>query len=475
MTGERDFLRRLGDIVGPRGIIEAAPEMEPYVVDWRNLNHGKALCVLRPDSTEAVAGAVKLCAEAGVAVVPQGGNTSMVDGATPDASARQVVLSLSRLNRIRLIDEVDMTMTLDAGVIVKAAHDAAAEVGCAFPLSFSAEGSATIGGALSTNAGGNNTIRYGNARDLLLGLEVVLPDGRIWNGLRSLRKDNTGYALKHLFAGAEGTLGIITGAVMKLAPRARSEELVLCSVPDVDAALRLYRRFRIHDETSLRAFEYLSGLSVDLVLQNVEGVVLPFQTRSDHYVLVDLASTRVDDTLRELAETILSEAFEAGEVTDAVIADSLSQRKALWRLREEQSEAQKRAGASVKNDVSVPISRVPDLVRLGREAVEKLFPGVRAAPFGHMGDGNIHLNFVKPEGSDDQEFLARSDDLMAAVNAVVRELGGSFSAEHGIGRLKVDTMAKWREGPELDLMHVIKGAIDPGYLLNPDKMLNRSA
>ena len=471
MVSDRDFLRQLGDIVGPRGLIEAASDMEPYVVDWRNLNHGKALCVLRPDSTEAIAKSVKLCAEAGVAIVPQGGNTSMVDGATPDASARQVVLSLSRLNRIRQIDEIDMTMTLDAGVIVKTAQDAAAEVGCAFPLSFSAEGSATIGGALSTNAGGNNTIRYGNARELMLGLEVVLPDGRIWNGLRSLRKDNTGYALKHVFAGAEGTLGIITGAVMKLAPRARSEELVLCSVPDVDAALRLYLRFRSHDETSLRAFEYLSGVGVDLAVQNIEGVVVPLPTRADHYVLIDLASTRKNDTLRELAETILSDALEAGDVTDAVIADSLSQRNALWRLREEQSEAQKRAGASVKNDVSVPVSRVPDLIRLGRQVVEKLFPGVRAAPFGHMGDGNIHLNFVKPEGSDDQAFLKRSGELMNAVNAVVRELGGSFSAEHGIGRLKVETMAHWREGPELDVMRAIKAAIDPRGLLNPDKVL----
>jgi FAD/FMN-containing dehydrogenase len=474
-VNDRDFLGQLGGIVGPRGLIEAPLDMEPYVVDWRKLNHGKALCVLRPDSTEAVAGVVKLCAEAGVAIVPQGGNTSMVDGATPDGSARQVVLSLTRLNRIRLIDEIDMTMTLDAGVVVKIAQDAAAEAGCAFPLSFSAEGSATIGGALSTNAGGNNTIRYGNARDLMLGLEVVLPDGRIWNGLRSLRKDNTGYALKHLFAGAEGTLGIITGAVMKLAPRARSEELVLCSVPDVEAALRLYRRFRSHDETSLRAFEYLSGPCIDLAVQHVEGVVLPFAARSDHYVLIDLASTRVNDTLRDLAETILSEAFEAGDATDAVIADSLSQRKALWRLREEQSEAQKRAGASVKNDVSVPVSRVPDLIRRGQEAVAKLFPGVRAAPFGHMGDGNIHLNFVKPEGSDDQAFLARSGELMDAVNAVVRDLGGSFSAEHGIGRLKVETMAQWRAGPELDVMRAIKAALDPYGTLNPDKMLKPGA
>jgi FAD/FMN-containing dehydrogenase len=398
----------------------------------------------------------------------------MVDGATPDDSGRQVVLSLARLNRVRAIDTVDMTMTLDAGVTVKAAQDAAAEAGCTFPLSFSAEGSATIGGALSTNAGGNYTIRFGNTRDLMLGLEVVLPDGRIWNGLRALRKDNTGYTLRHLFAGAEGTLGIITGAVIKLAPMMRSEELMFCAVADPDAALRLYRRFRTADEMSLRAFEYLSGRAVDLAIRNIEGVVLPLASRSEHYVLVDLASTRADG-LRALAESVLSEAFEAGDVGDAVIADSLAQRGALWRLREEQSDAQKRAGANVKNDVSVPVSRGPDLIRLATEAVERLIPGVRSAPFGHMGDGNIHLNFVKPEGSDDGAFLARSGEVMEAVNAVVRELGGSFSAEHGVGRLKVDTMADWRAGPELDLMHAIKTAIDPRGLLNPGKVLKAPA
>lgn len=473
MSTDTDFLRRLEATVGARGLITDEAEMAPYAVDWRGLNHGKALCVLRPDTTEAVAAAVKLCAGAGVGIVPQGGNTSMVDGATPDGTARQAVLSLARLNRIRAVDVVDMTMTLDAGVIVQAAQEAAAEAGCLFPLSFSAEGSATIGGVLSTNAGGNNTIRYGNARDAMLGLEVVLPDGRIWNGLRSLRKDNTGYALRHLFAGAEGTLGIVTGAVMKMVRRARNEELVFCAMPDVDAALALYRRFRDHDETSLRAFEYLSGVSVDLAVRNVEGVALPLDQPSPHYVLVDLASTRKDDRLRDLAETILSEALEEGEVSDAVIADSVAQRRALWRIREEQSEAQKRAGASVKNDVSVPVSRVPDLIRLGAEAVEALFPGVRTAPFGHIGDGNIHMNFVRPQGWDDEAFLARADELMHAVSEVVRDLGGSFSAEHGIGRLKVKTLADWRQGPELDLMCAIKDAIDPHGILNPGKLLER--
>ncbi|PZO80627.1 MAG: hydroxyacid dehydrogenase [Mesorhizobium amorphae] len=465
------LLDRLVNALGPRGVLTDSADLAPFLSDWRGLFQGQALCVLRPDTTQGVADAVRLCGEAGVSLVPQGGNTSMVAGATPDATGRQIVLSLSRLNRIRAVDEIDMAIVLDAGVIVQRAQATAAEKGCTLPLSFSAEGSATIGGALSTNAGGNNTIRFGNARDLLLGLEVVLPDGRIWNGMRPLRKDNTGYALRHLFAGAEGTLGIVTGAVLKLVPQARSEEVMLCALPDAQAALSLYRRLRAYDESSLRAFEFISGTGMELALAHIEGVERPLAERAPAYALVDLASTRRNDTLRDIAEEVVGEALEAGEVLDAVIADSLAQRAALWRLREEQSEAQKRAGANVKNDVSVPVSRVPDLIRLGAEAVERLVPGTRAAPFGHLGDGNIHLNFVKPEGADDAGFLVRSGEIADAINAVVRGLDGSFSAEHGIGRIKTETLRKWREGPELDTMRAIKRAIDPQSLMNPGKLL----
>ena len=465
------LLDRLGALLGPKGLLTDPADLEPHLADWRALYRGRTPCVLRPAGTAELAEAVRLCAEAGVALVPQGGNTSMVGGATPDESGRQVVVSLARMNRIRDLDPLDMTMTAEAGVVLKAAQDAAAAAGCLFPLSLGAEGTATIGGVLSTNAGGNTTVRYGNARELMLGLEVVLPDGQVWDGLRRLRKDNTGYALRHLFVGAEGTLGIITAAVLRLFPRPRESEVAFCAVADEDAALALFRRFRDRDEGAVRAFEYMSGLGVDFAARHIEGVSWPLPARADHVVLVDLASSRPDAGLRALMEAVLEEALAAGEVLDAVIAESDAQRAALWRIREEHPEAQKREGASVKNDVSVPVSRVPELIRRASAACRALVPGIRPVPFGHMGDGNIHMNLEQPQGMDPAAFLARSHEIMETVNAVVRELGGSFSAEHGIGRLKTDMMEEWRGGAELDLMRRIKAAVDPRGIMNPGKVL----
>jgi FAD/FMN-containing dehydrogenase len=465
------LLTQLSALLGPRGLLTDAASLEPHLADWRALYRGATPCVVRPGSTAELAEAVKLCAAAGVPLVPQGGNTSMVGGATPDESGRQIVVSLARLNRVRDIDPMDMTMTCEAGVILKAAQEAAAAADCLFPLSLGAEGSATIGGVLSTNAGGNTTVRYGNARELMLGLEVVLPDGQIWNGLRRLRKDNTGYALRHLFVGAEGTLGFITAAVLRLFPRARESAVAFCAVRDEDAALALFRRFRDRDETSVRAFEYLSGEGVGFALKHIEGCTNPLAGRHDHYVLVDLASSRPEAGLRELLEAVLEQAMEAGEVLDAALAESEAQKAAIWRIREEHPEAQKREGASVKNDVSVPVSKVPELIRRSSEACRQLIPGVRPVPFGHLGDGNIHMNLEQPVGMDPAAFLARSHDIMDTVNAVVRDLGGSFSAEHGIGRLKTDMMEDWRGGAELALMQAIKAAVDPRGLMNPGKVL----
>ncbi len=465
------LLGQLSALLGPRGLLTEAADLEPYLADWRALYRGRTPCVIRPGSTAELAEAVKLCAAAGVPMVPQGGNTSMVGGATPDESGAQVVVSMARMNRVREIDPLDMTMTAEAGLVLKAAQDAAAETGCLFPLSLGVEGTATIGGVLSTNAGGNTTVRYGNARELMLGLEVVLPDGQVWNGLRRLRKDNTGYALRHLFVGAEGTLGFITAAVLRLFPRPRETEVAFCTVRDEDAALALFRRFRDRDEGAVRAFEYLSGLGVDFALKHIEGCSLPVARRADHYVLVDLASSRPAAGLRELIEAVLEEALEAGEVLDAAIAGSEAQRAAIWRIREEHPEAQKREGASVKNDVSVPVSRVPELIRRASEACRRLIPGVRPVPFGHLGDGNIHMNLEQPVDMDGAAFLARSHEIMDTVNEVVRDLGGSFSAEHGIGRLKTDMMEDWRGGAELALMQRIKQAVDPHGLMNPGKVL----
>jgi FAD/FMN-containing dehydrogenase len=324
---------------------------------------------------------------------------------------------------------------------------------------------------LSTNAGGNTTVRYGNARELMLGLEAVLPDGQVWNGLRRLRKDNTGYALRHLLVGGEGTLGIITAAVLRLFPRPREAEVAFCAVRDADAALALFRRFRDRDEGAVRAFEYMSGVGVDLAVKHIEGVAHPTATRTAHYALVDLASSRPDAGLRRLLEDVLEAAHDSGEVLDAAIGESEAQRAALWRIREEHPEAQKREGASVKNDVSVPVSKVPELIRRASAALVALIPGSRPVPFGHMGDGNIHMNLMQPEGMDAAAFRARGEEVMDAVNAVVRDLDGSFSAEHGIGRLKTDMMEEWRGGAELDLMRRIKAAVDPQRVMNPGKVL----
>jgi FAD/FMN-containing dehydrogenase len=459
------------EILGPLGILTEPADIAPHLSDWRGLYQGQAMAVLRPASTAEVSACVQLCAAQGIAIIPQGGNTSMVGGATPEARPRQVVLSLARMNRVREVDTADMTMTVEAGLVLARAQQVAAEHGVLFPLSLGAEGTAMIGGLLSTNAGGNTTVRYGNARELMLGLEVVLPDGRVINGLRRLRKDNTGYALRHLFVGAEGTLGIITAAVLRLFPAARETATALCAVPSEDAALALFRRFRTADEGAVRAFEYMSGIGMGMVLATIEGAGLPLAAPSDHYVLVDLAASREGAGLRHLMETVLEAAMEAGEVEDAALAESEAQRAAIWRLREEHPEAQKRAGASVKNDVSVPVSSVPELIRRASAACRELIPGSRPVPFGHMGDGNIHMNLAQPEGMSAGDFLARSHDIMDVVNEVVRELGGSFSAEHGIGRLKTDMMEAWRGGAELDAMRRIKAALDPQGIMNPGKLL----
>jgi FAD/FMN-containing dehydrogenase len=465
------LIARLKTLLGPAGVLTDQADTAPYAEDWRRLYRGHARAVLRPGSTADLAAAVCACAEAGVRIVPQGGNTSMVGGAVPAEDGREVVLSLSRMNRVRDVDPIDMTLTIEAGATLKAAQDAAEAAGCLLPLSIGSEGSAQVGGILSTNAGGNNTVRYGNARDLVLGLEVVLPDGSVWEGLRRLRKDNTGYCLRQLFVGAEGTLGIITAAVLKLVPRPTETEVALCAVGSPEAALALFTRFQRNDAAAIQAFEYMSGLGLDFVLHHIPGATLPLAERAGHYALIELASPRPQAGLRVAMEGILEAALEAGEVQDAAIAASAAQRAAIWRLREEHSEAQKREGASVKNDVSVPVSKVPEFIHRATLACEALMPGIRVVPFGHMGDGNIHFNLEQPVDMDAGAFLARDHDIMDAVNAVVRALDGSFSAEHGIGRLKTYMMPDWRGGAELELMRRIKAAIDPMGLMNPGKVL----
>jgi FAD/FMN-containing dehydrogenase len=460
------IIARLLAALGPGAVLTEPSEMAGYAVDWRNLYHGRPLAVVRPATVAQVAEAVRLCVEAGAPVVPQGGNTSMVGGATPSGSGTAVVLSLERLRRMRALDPVEMTMTVEAGVTLRQAQEAAEAAGLLLPLSISSEGSAQIGGVLATNAGGNNTLRFGNARDLVLGLEVVLADGALWDGLRHLHKDNTGYCLRQLFVGSEGTLGIITAAVLRLQPAVASRAAAFCALPSAEAALNLLARLRLREPAALHAFEYMSGASIALVLRHIEGTQLPVAP-ADHYVLVDLATGGAAEPIEAALEEMLGEALAAGEIADAALSRSEAQRLAFWHLREEHSEAQKRAGASIKNDVSVPVSQVPVLLREAAAACKAAEPGIGVAPFGHLGDGNIHLNLIQPEGADPAAFLARADALMHVVNGVVQGLGGSFSAEHGVGRLKTGLMEEWRGGVELRLMRGIKAALDPGGLFNP--------
>ncbi len=465
------FRARLHAIVGDAGLLTDAADTAAYATDWRGLYQGRTPAVLRPASPAELAAVVRACVAAGVAMVPQGGNTSLVVGATPDADGSQVVVALGRMRAVRAIDPVDMTMTVEAGVTLKAAQDAALAAGCQLPLSISSEGTAQIGGVLAANAGGNNTLRHGNARDLVLGLEVVLPDGQLWAGLRRLRKDNTGYCLRQLFVGSEGTLGFITAAVLKLVPAPRETAVALCAVASPAAALALFTRFRRHDPGAVNAFEYMSGTGMALVQRYIPGATLPLAAPAAHYALVELSSSREHARLRESLEQVLEAALEDGVVEDAAIADSVAQVAALWRLREEHAEAQKRCGANVKNDVSVPVSRVPALIERATAACEALLPGIRAVPFGHMGDGNIHMNFVQPEGMDPAAFMALDHAIMDAVATVARALDGSFSAEHGVGRLKSYMMPDWRGGAELDAMRRIKAALDPAHLMNPGTLL----
>ena len=462
----------LRGVVGERGLLTGG-DTDAYVRDWRGLYQGRTPAVVRPADTAEVAAVLRLCAARGVAVVPQGGNTSMVGGATPDAGGGAVVLSLQRLNRIRDVDTDDMTLTVEAGVPWRTAQDAAAAAGCLLPLSISSEGTAQVGGILSTNAGGNNTVRYGNARELVLGLEAVLPDGQVVQGLRRLRKDNTGYALRQLFVGGEGTLGVITAAVLRMEPQPREVVVAFCAVPSVAAAAALFRRVRSHDPAAVQAFEYMSGPGIGLVLHHIPGVGLPVQTPAGHYALLELATPREGAGLRASLEELLGAALEDGTLLDAALADSEAQRQAMWKLREEHSEAQKREGASVKNDVSVPVSRVPAFIAAADAACARLMPGIRPMPFGHFGDGNIHYNLLAPPGMARDAFDAQAHAIMDAVNEVVRGFDGSFSAEHGVGQLKAYMMPGWRGGAELDAMRRIKQALDPGGIMNPGKIFER--
>ncbi len=469
VTPSDGVLGAIRDVVGPKGWIDDPAGLEPYLVEERGLFHGDCAAVARPSTAAELADVVRLCADAGVAIVPQGGNTGLVGGGVPDGG---IVLSTARMNRIRAIDPVNRTITVEAGVILADLQTAAAEAGALFPLSLGAEGSCRIGGNLATNAGGVTVVRYGNARDMVLGLEVVLPDGRIWDGLRELRKDNTGYDLKQLFLGSEGTLGIITAAVLKLYPQPRAAETALAAVPSVRAAVDLFKRTCDFAGDSLTAFEFMARIGIDFVVKHIPDIVDPFTESYPHYALIKLTSARTNAALRDTLEAILADAFDDGLVRDAVIAASEAQSEALWRIRESIPEGQKPEGGSIKNDVSVPLSRVTEFIERATEAVEQAMPGIRVVPFGHLGDGNIHFNLSQPVGADTQAFLAEWDRFDRIVADIATGLGGSFSAEHGIGRLKRVDMTRYKSDVEMDLMRALKRALDPNNIMNPGKVVS---
>jgi FAD/FMN-containing dehydrogenase len=462
---------RLANIVGAAACIADTEGMAPYVHEERGRYKGKAALVLRPGSTEEVARLVTACAVAGIPIVPQGGNTGLCGGATPHEDASEVIINLGRMNKVCAVDPVNFTIIVEAGCILADVQRAAEDKGCLFPLSLYAEGSCQIGGNLSTNAGGINVLRYGNARDLVLGLEVVLPDGRIWNGLRSLGKDNTGYALRHLFVGAEGTLGIITSAVLKLFPRPVEVATALCALNNIEDTTKLLNRARALSGDAITAFELIPRSGLEMCAKHIPGVTDPFSATHPWYVLIEFSSSRPDVGIRGSFDALLEATFEDGIITDAVLAESIEQKKSLWRIRESLSEAQKYEGGSIKHDISVPVSSVPKFIADGMAAVTERFPGVRPVPFGHLGDGNIHFNISQPIGADTKTYLAQWEEMNRVVHDIVVGMNGSISAEHGIGLLKVQEMKHYKDPVELDLMRRVKQAIDPANLMNPGKVL----
>jgi FAD/FMN-containing dehydrogenase len=462
-----ELLAAFRAIVGDKYAVTDAADIAPYLTEERGLFHGRSPLVLRPGSTAEVSAICKLATEHKIALVPQGGNTGLVGGQT--AHHGEVVISLRRLDKIREVDAASNTMTCEAGVVLQIAQQKAAEADRLFPLSLGAEGSCTIGGNLSTNAGGTGALAYGVAREMALGLEVVLADGRVLNLLSKLKKDNTGYDLRNLFIGAEGTLGIITAATLKLFPKPRAIETAYVGLKSPADALKLLAISQSMAAGSLTSFELLADIAVDFSIRHGIDIRDPLTSKHPWYVLMELSSSR--DDARDALESILAKGMEDGIVDDAVIAANLSQRAAFWKLRDEMSAAQKPEGGSIKHDISVPVAAVPAFIAEADAAVVKLIPGSRPVPFGHLGDGNIHYNVSQPIGANAADFLARWHELNAVVFAIVMRMGGSISAEHGIGVLKRDELPDVKDKVAISLMRGIKAQLDPLGIMNPGKVL----
>jgi len=463
-----DVLARLKEAVGPKGFSEDPREIAPHLAEWRGTYEGHTPLLLKPAATDEVSRILAICDETKTPVVPQGGNTGLVGGQIPLGG--EVLLSLLRMKSVRQVDAAGANMIIEAGVTLHAAQGAADGAGLYFPLSIASEGSATIGGNLSTNAGGVHVLRYGMARDLVLGLEVVLADGRVLEMLRTLRKDNTGYDLKNLFIGAEGTLGIITAAALKLFPKPAEYATAFIAVPDPRSAVDLLAHLQSETGGLLSAYELIARSGLDLVLAHIPGTTDPLNAISPWYVLAEASGAARFD-LKHVLENALGAAIEKGLATDAVIASSESQRASLWRLRENMSEAQKKEGASLKHDIAVPVAAIPDFVARAIPAVLRIVPGARPVPFGHLGDGNLHFNFSYPAGGDGAAFLAKRAEVARVVHDIVHEFAGSTSAEHGIGVMKRDELLRYKSATEIEVMRSLKRVFDPNNILNPGKVL----
>lgn len=468
-----DLVKQLSDKLGASAVLSSTADMAGHLEDWRGQYHGDALCVVLPSSTEEVAWVVRTCVAAGVGIVPQGGNTSLCGGSVPDAGARSVVLALGRMRRIRSLDPATNVIEVEAGCVLQTVQEAAAEAGRLYPVSLGAEGSAQIGGTIATNAGGTSVLRYGNTRDNVLGLEVVLPDGEIWQGLYRLRKNNTGVDLKHLFIGSEGTLGIVTAATLKLHPKITASSVAWLALPSPDAALELLVRFQAACGPWLSAFEMVNAAQMDKVVRQVPEVRPPLEAHHPWHLLVELSHAGADSVLAQAIETVLSQAIEDEWVIDAAIAASGAQREAMWQVRHSVSEANKKSGVSVSMDVAVPLSAVPAFIARGTAAVRAVMPGLEVLVVAHLGDGNVH--FIPFFGFDAWHALPDGDDtalrIREAANRVAHELGGTFSAEHGVGRTHRGEMAQFKPPTELALMRRLKSMLDPAGLMNPGRLL----
>ena len=466
-----DLIRRLAEVVGVEHALTDPDQQLPFLREMRDLYFGKSPLVLRPATAEQVARCLALCNEARVGVVPQAGNTGLVGGQVPWERGDEVVLSVARLNKVRHVDATGYNMTVEAGLTLAECQAQADKAGRYFPLSLPSEGSCRIGGNMGTNAGGVAVLAFGNTRQLILGVEVALADGRIVPGLKALKKDNTGYDLRDLFIGSEGTLGIITAAVLKLFPKPAEKATAFVALPRLASALDLFTLAQDTSLTNLTAFEFLSNEGLEMLVKNFPTNRIPFGKRPPWYILIEVSGARADGQAGRELEAILTTAAEAGTIEDAVIASSLGQAADFWKLRELMPEAQKPEGGSAKHDVSVPIARLPEFITRANVIVERICPGARPVPFGHFGDGNIHYNISEPVGYGRDRFMKISHDINAAVHDLVHELKGSISAEHGIGRSKRDELPRFKSAVEMELMRGIKRVFDPNGILNPGKVL----